>query len=120
MSTNRRRFLEVMVPAGIALMVHPAAATAAQQRPMQQPPPSSGSPRPGDVDPNLPPLDTKKILKANQQKIEDDVQKLFALATELRDQVKNTDSSSFLSVGLVQKAEEVEKLAHQIRSLAKG
>jgi len=117
MSTNRRRFLELMVPAGVALMVRPAGA---QQHPMQQPPPASASPRPGDVDPNLPPMDTKKILKANQQKIEDDVTKLYALATELRDQVKNTDSATFLSITLVLKAEEVEKLAHQIRSLAKG
>jgi hypothetical protein len=116
MSTNRRRFLGLMVPAGLALVVRPGA----QQHPMQQPPPASVNPRPGDVDPNLPPIDTKKILKANQQKIEDDVQKLYALATELRDQVKNTDSASFLSITLVQKAEEVEKLAHQIRSLAKG
>ncbi len=117
MSTNRRRFLELVVPAGIALMVRPASA---QQHPMQQPPPATVNPRPGDVDPNLPAPDTKKILKANEQKIEDDVAKLYALATELRDQVKNTDSSTFLSITLVQKAEEVEKLAHQIRSLAKG
>jgi hypothetical protein len=117
MSTNRRRFLELMVPAGVALMVRP---TAAQQHPMQQPPPGTVNPRPEDVDPNLPHPDTKRILKANEQKIEDDVTKLYALATELRDQVKNTDSSTFLSITLVQKAEEVEKLAHQIRSLAKG
>ncbi len=116
MSTNRRGFLGLIVPAGLALAV----CAGAQQHPMQQPLPPSANPRPGDVDPNLPPMDTKKILKANQQKIEDDVTKLYVLATELRDQVKNTDSASFLSITLVLKAEEVEKLAHQIRSLAKG
>ena len=116
MSTNRRRFLGLMVPVGLAL----AARAGAQQHPMQQPLPPSGNPRPTDVDPNLPPPDTKKILKANQQKIEDDVTRLYGLATELRDQVKNTDSASFLSITLVLKAEEVEKLAHQIRTLAKG
>jgi hypothetical protein len=116
MSTNRRGFLGLMVPAGLAIAV----CAGAQQHPMQQPLPPSANPRPGDVDPNLPPMDAKKILKANQQKIEDDVTKLYALATELRDQVKNTDATTFLSITLVQKAEEVEKLAHQIRSLAKG
>lgn len=115
MPTNRRRFLELLVPAALALVACPAWP---QGRPIQQSPQSPRNPT--DIDPSAPPIDTKKILKANQQKIEDDVQKLYALATELRDQVKNTDSTSVLSLALVQKAEEVEKLAHQIRSLAKG
>ncbi len=115
MPANRRSFLGFVIPMGLALA---ARAPWPQGRPIQQ---SPQSPRnPNDIDPSAPPIDTKKILKANQQKIEDDVQRLYTLATELRDQVKNTDSTSVLSLALVQKAEEVEKLAHQIRSLAKG
>ncbi len=119
MSTNRRKFLEFLIPAGLALAVRPAWPQSAV--PMQQAPSRSNAPRkPNDMDPDAPPIDTKKILKANQQKIEDDVQKLYSLAGELREQVKNTDSATVLSLALVQKAEEIEKLAHQIRSLAKG
>jgi len=119
MFTNRRRFLEFLIPAGLVLAVRPAWPQSAV--PLQQAPSRPGAQRnPNDVDPEAPPIDTKKILKANQQKIEDDVQRLYTLASELREQVKNTDSTTVLSLALVQKAEEVEKLAHQIRTLAKG
>ena len=119
MSTNRRTFLEFMIPAGLALVVRPA--WAQHTTPIQQPSTRPSNPRdPNEIDPEAPPIDTKKILKANQQKIEDDVLKLYTLAGELRNQVKNTDSTTVLSLVLVQKAEEIEKLAHQIRNLAKG
>jgi hypothetical protein len=115
MLENRRRFLGCIVPAGIVLLVKPAWQQTAP--PLQR----SGLPHnPTDIDTETPPMDAKRILKGNQQKIEEDVQRLFTLATELRDQVKNTDSTSVLSLALMQKAEEVEKLAHQIRTLAKG
>jgi len=119
MSPNRRTFLEAMVPAGLLLLVGPAAGQ--KSYPIQQP--GQGPivpPNPSLPDTNNVPVDSKKILKANQQKIEEDVQKLYTLASELRDQVKSTDSASVLSLALMQKAEEVEKLAHQIRTLAKG
>jgi hypothetical protein len=120
MFSDRRTFLEAMVPAGLLLI----AGSSAGQRsasPMQQPgqgPVVPNTPSLGDA--NNVPIDSKRLLKANQQKIEDDVLKLFTLASELRDQVKSTDSASVLSLALMQKAEEVEKLAHQIRTLAKG
>jgi hypothetical protein len=118
MFTNRRRFLEFMVPASLTLVARPA--WTQHTVPMQQAPRPISPRSPNDIDPDAPPINMKKILKAKQQRIEDDVQKLYTLASELREQVKNTDSTTVLSLALVQKAEEIEKLAHQIRSLAKG
>jgi hypothetical protein len=69
---------------------------------------------------DLPTPDPKSILQHNQEKIQSDVEHLYELATELRDQVKKSNSTDVLSLDLLKKAEEVEKLAHQIRSLAKG
>ena len=122
MSSNRRNFLAAAIPAGLAFF---AARAWPQHTPPQQPLPAQQSPNIGprsrdDMDPAPPPLDPKRMLKANQEKIQEDVQRLFALATQLRDQVEKTDSTAVLSLALVQKAEEVEKLAHQIRTLAKA
>jgi hypothetical protein len=64
--------------------------------------------------------DPKQILKQNKDQIHDDVEKLYVLATELKDEVEKTDSVNVLSLGMVGKAEQVEKLAKQIKNLARG
>ena len=64
--------------------------------------------------------DPKQMLKQNQDQIHDDVEKLYALASELKDQVEKTDSANVLSLAMVGKAEQVEKLARQIKNLARG
>ena len=64
--------------------------------------------------------DPKQMLKQNQDQIHDDVEKLYTLASELKDQVEKTDSSNVLSLAMVGKAEQVEKLARQIKNLARG
>jgi hypothetical protein len=79
--------------------------------------PSRPQPIPPDAEPKF---DTQKLLKHNQEQIESDIRRLFTLATELKKEVDGTNSADVLSLTLLQKADEVEKLAHQIKSLAKG
>ena len=82
--------------------------------------------RPGPPDPlsdamHQPPTpDPKKIQEQNQKTIVQDIQKLYKLAGELKDEVEKTDSTKTLSLPMIQKAKEVEKLAKQIASLAVG
>jgi len=80
--------------------------------------------RPGPPDPDPmnqpPPFDPKKIQEQNQKTIVQDIQKLYKLAGELKDEVEKTDSTKTLSLPMIQKAKEVEKLAKQIASLAAG
>jgi hypothetical protein len=64
--------------------------------------------------------DPKQMLKQNKDQIHDDVEKLYTLATELKDEVEKTDSVNVLSLAMVGKAEQVEKLAKQIKNLARG
>ncbi len=87
---------------------------------VQNPPRPKGSePATGDEDePKLPP--TKGVLQANEKDIKKNVEKLYALAGELKAEVEKTDSSLVLSLAMVKKAEEIEKLAHEIKSRAKG
>lgn len=63
---------------------------------------------------------TKAMLEANEKDIKKNIEKLFQLATDLKTEVEKTDSSQILSLALVKKAEEIEKLAHDIKTRAKG
>ncbi len=62
----------------------------------------------------------KLILEANQKEIKKNVEKLYDLAAELKAEVEKTDSVQVLSLAMLRKTEEIEKLAKDIRSRAKG
>lgn len=115
MDQARRSFLGVVVPATVALLLGEAAGLAGQGPPSRPPFPSEpagevGSPKP----------DARSLLKLNQLEIKKDVERLVQLAEELKKEVGKTDSAEVLSLALVRKAEEVEKLAKHIKSLARG
>jgi ribosomal protein L23 len=67
-----------------------------------------------------PKIDSKVLLEANQKDIKKSVERLFQLASELKTEVEKTDSVQVLSVAMIKKAEEIEKLAKSIRSRAIG
>lgn len=73
-----------------------------------------------DEDPDEPKIDSKALLEANQKDIKKNIEKLYQLASELKAEVEKTDSVQVLSVVMVKKAEEIEKLAKGIRSRAIG
>jgi hypothetical protein len=89
----------------------------------QNPPPRPNGNDPGSKEedgprPALP--SSKVILEANDKEIKKSVEKLFQLATELKEEVEKTDSVTTLSLAMVRKAEEIERLAREIKSRAKG
>ena len=54
-----------------------------------------------------------------QRKLVDDTARLYQLSSELKDQVAKTDKN-MLSVDVVRKAEEIEKLARSVKEKMKG
>ena len=90
----------------------------------QNPVPPRASPiRPGEDDPDPVPgmKSPKKIaLEENQKDIKKNIEKLFDLASQLKEQVEKTDATNVLSLAMVKKADEIERLAHQIKERAKG
>ena len=71
--------------------------------------------------PNLDPrIDPKQILEHNDSQIHDSVEKLYFLAAQLKAEVERTNSQNVLSLAMVQKCEQIEKYAKQIKGLAKG
>ena len=83
----------------------------------------SQNPAPGQSpDTDLPPMPNpdKKILESNEKDMKKKVEQLYQLARELKDEVEKTDSTKVLSLNLLKKAEEIEKLAHDIKNRSKG
>jgi hypothetical protein len=119
MSNTRREFLTVLGAAAPVFLMR-AQNPASQGRPSSRPsapdstPESDDSSAPGAKSP------TKSLLEANEKDIKKNIEKLFQLATDLKAEVEKTDSSQVLSLAMVKKAEEIEKLARDIKTRAKG
>jgi len=71
----------------------------------------------GIDDPSLP--NPKAIERANQKEIRIDIAKLYEMVAELKEQIEKTDANSILSLSVVKKAQQIEKLAKHIKGLAK-
>ncbi len=112
MNAARRFFLGVGVPAMLGLLLPGAVGLASQGTP--RPP----LPREPEREPLKP--DPRTLLKLNQKDLKKDVARLVQLAEELKKEVDKTDSADVLSLGLLRKAEEIEKLARHIKTLARG
>lgn len=60
----------------------------------------------------------KKANKQRQEDLQKDTEKLLKLATELKEYVGKTDEN-ILSLDVIKKAEEIEKLAHNVKEKMK-
>ena len=123
MPDSRRRVLMTLFGATGVLAFKPILA-ALQAHPSPQPRPSPNAPNPNfpsgmDGPPPTAP-DKKAIDRENQKEIRADVTKLYGMVCELKDQVDKTDATSTLSLSVVKKAQQIEKLAKQIKDRAKG
>ncbi len=111
---SRRRFLTIFLAAAapLGLMTH---RLLAQARPVPLPKPGEK-----EEDNDMPKLGSKVVLEANKKDIKKRVERLFQLASELKAEVEKTDSVQVLSMAMVKKTEEIEKLAKEIRTRAIG
>lgn len=121
--TNSRRQLISSAASFAALLSLPSRLFSAQARsPEYRPSPHAPNPNfPQGMDgPPPTPPDQKAINKQNQEQIRADVDKLSALVSDLKQELSVTNATSVLSVAFVKNAHQIEKLAKQIRELAKG
>jgi len=113
MNTGRRYFLTGIAA---ALAGTPALLSAGQGRSpdnshIPQIPDAAG---PEDV-PLPPRADPKVQLKEDQKELRRDVDRLVQMVKDLKDESDKTPEADVLSLSLVKKAEDIEKLARQIR-----
>jgi heme oxygenase len=62
----------------------------------------------------------KALLRQNEKEFRDGVERLYQLSSDLRDEVQKTLTTDVLSVRMYKKTEEIEKLAKQLKSRARG
>jgi hypothetical protein len=60
------------------------------------------------------------MLLQNEKKFREGVEQLSVLVNELKEEVEKTATTDVLSVRMYKKAQEIEKLAKQIKNKAKG
>jgi hypothetical protein len=94
------------------------------QMPTQKIPgmPTNGHGNPGDPDPIDPHREEQqeKLRNSDRQKrLVADTDKLLVLATDLKAQVDKSTKDT-LSVDVIKKADEIEKLAHSVKERMKG
>lgn len=123
MPESRRHLLMTFLGAAGVLAAHPLVLAAQTATPRPVPAPNVQNPnfphRLGDP-PSATGPDPRLIAKQNRAEIKSDVQRLYDLASELKEEVEKTDATSTLSVSLVKKAQQIEKLAKQIKDRAKN
>jgi len=116
---ERRKFLHRFC--GLSLTFAPMIFLQGKPRAQQDPRPlNNADGKPEEEGTSFPPGARKAALEENEKNIKQKVERLFQLATELKDEVDKTDSAKVLSVAMLKKAEEIERLAKDIKSRAKG
>ena len=106
----------------VLLIVLSATGLAQVPRPGQPPPFPGQTQSPGEEDSNREKVERDAAKKANhdrQAALQRDTNKLLELATQLKQEVDKS-SENTLSLDVVKKAEEIEKLAHSVREKMKG
>jgi hypothetical protein len=120
-----------MIPAGeprrkflfrVGLLFSAAAALGlrAQQAPNPRPRINPDKQGADDEASPFPPGSRQAALAENEKDIKKKVEKLFQLASELKNEVDKTDSAKVLSLAMLKKADEIERLAKDIKTRAKG
>ncbi len=129
MNKLRWKYLLFAITMTGALVFGSAAIAAAQRSmsppPMPQPQQSPNAPTNQNVPQGLdgpqfsPDANRPMIDAQNQQEIRANVERLYAMVVDLKNEVDRTNSNMVLNMTLVKRAQDIEKLAKQIKDRAK-
>jgi hypothetical protein len=119
---SRRNLVVTLATAAAALAAESALFSQSHGTP--QPRPSPNTPDPsnpwGLQGPPQKPTDKQVVNQQNQAEVRSSVQKLYELITELKEEVERSDTTKTLSVSVVKKSQQIEKLAKHVREVAKS
>ncbi len=102
-------------------MVAPDHGRPATDHPAPKPAPAETQ-NPAQQEANSPEASAAKraILLRDEKEFREGVERLYQLAGDLRDEVQKTMTKDVLSLRMVKKTEEIEKLAKTLKTKAKG
>jgi len=118
MPESRRELLLGLVGTAGFLSSATLRAAAGAQNPPLRPTPPTGDP--GAL--AGPPRQTNShvLSQKNQELLKADLDRLYQLASDLQKEYQAADPNAVLSLPFIKKAEQAEKLAKQVKNLAKG
>lgn len=122
MRETRRGFM-MAVAAVVGVLTAEKGWPLAQYPPTPPPPPQPAEiPNPAEIRSNQHASSAAKrvALRQNEKEFREGVERLFQLTSELRDEVRKITTTEVLSVRMVKKTEEIEKLSKMLKSKAKG
>ncbi len=122
MRETRRLFVVTMVSATCFLGVEDGWLFA-QYPPTPPPPPKPAeTPNPAEIhsNPQATAAAKRAMLQQNEKEFREGVERLYQLTSELHEEVQKTTTTEVLSVRMVKKAEQIEKLAKMLKNRAKG
>ncbi len=125
MLPSRRRLFTILAGAAGVLATESLLCPVLSAQFAPQPIPSPHAPNqnfpPGlDGPDQRPGSDNKSVDPKIREEIKADIEKLYELASELREQAGKSDLNVTLPVAVVKKAQQIEKLARKIKDLSKG
>jgi hypothetical protein len=123
MLSSRRSLLAVLSGMAGAIAASPWLSGVAQNPPSPMPSPNAPANQniPAGMDsPDLIKQNKPLVNPLNQEQIAASVEQLYKLAGELKDEAEHTDLRSTFPLTFVKKAQQIEKLAKQIKDRAKG
>jgi len=95
----------------------------AQFPPTPPPPPKPAeTPNPAEMhsNPQAAAAAKRAMLQQDEKEFREGVERLFQLTSELREEVQKTATTDVLSLHMVKKTEQIEKLAKILKAKAKG
>jgi len=124
MAETRRRFLTKLAAAASCSMAADCSVFAQQRKenPFPTPPPSSEAQNPAEAGAANPDSQSAKraALQQNEREFRAGVNRLYQLASELKQEVDKTVTTEVFSVQMYKKTEEIEKVAKLLKGKAKG
>jgi hypothetical protein len=124
MGETRRRFLMTLAATASCSMALDCSAFSQQRKenPFPTPPPSSETQNPAEAGAANSNAQSAKraALQQNEREFRVEVNRLYQLAGELKQEVDKTATTEVFSVQMYKKTEEIEKVAKLLKGKAKG
>jgi hypothetical protein len=121
MRETRRRFVLALAAVAGCVGARESLLFAQHRRGFPDPPEPAEKQNPASAAPDdVGHQSAKRALQENEREFRAGVERLYQLASELHDQVQKTPTNDVLSIRMYKKTEEIEKLAKQIKTKAKG
>jgi hypothetical protein len=117
------RVMMIMIVTAALWVAAEAGKLAAQYPPVLPPPPKPAeTTNPAEIHAKSQASTVAKraLLQQNEKEFREGVERLYRLSGELREEVQKTPTSDVLSVRMMKKADEIEKLAKVLKNKAKG